>query len=201
MRAKSVLRPSALVAITVALLVGCGSSSKSSQSTTTKSKTSTSSTQTSSTSAPCPGLGTDQVTQAAPADVMYLTGITTGNVTCGDTVQFVFTSSVSEPPGYLIAYQNGPFKNAEDRLIAVAGSAFLVIRFEPASTVDLSSGQPKQTYTGSTSLKPTDRKFIRSVVQTSNFEGAMTWVIGLDQKRSFMAQPGANPSQVTLTIS
>ncbi|GIU87154.1 MAG: hypothetical protein KatS3mg009_1669 [Acidimicrobiia bacterium] len=56
-----------------------------------------------------------------------------------DRVEFVFRDAV---PGYRVEYQPGPFtRDASGEPVTVAGTAFLVVRLEPAYTYDLEAAE------------------------------------------------------------
>ena len=117
-----------------------------------------------------------------------LTAVTVSSVSaCVDDVSFAFR--LPEAPGRPVVsaeYQSGPFRAAgSGEPVAVAGSAFLVVRFEPAYTADLSSERAPPTYTGPRRFTPGGVRFAREVVLLGDFEGVVTWVVGLDGTRPF----------------
>jgi hypothetical protein len=82
--------------------------------------------------------------------------------------------------------------------VKVAGSAFLVIRFTPASGADLSGKTMRIVYKGPTRLKPATAGPVREVARTSDFESDLAWVIGLDRRRPYhVARDG---SKVVVTV-
>lgn len=124
-----------------------------------------------------PGFG---VAEAKPAGPGTLTDLVVGTSDdgCVDRVEFVFRDAV---PGYRVEYQPGPFtRDASGEPVAVAGSAFLVVRFEPAYTYDLEAAE--EVYTGPRDLTPEGTRHVRQVVNTGDFEAVVTWVIGLSER-------------------
>ena len=93
-------------------------------------------------------------------------------------------------------------KVAEDgsgRHVPVAGAAVLVVRFVPASGVDLSGSVLRITYEGPRRLKPAARGAVREVVRVGDFEAMLSWAIGLDRRRAFrIVRSGPN---VVVTFS
>ena len=77
--------------------------------------------------------------------------------------------------------------------VKVSGSAFLVVRFSPASGADLSGTTMRIVYKGPTRLKPATAGPVREVARTSDFEADLAWVIGLDRKRPYhVVRHGSN---------
>lgn len=62
--------------------------------------------------------------------------------------------------------------------VAVEGEAFLSVRMEPASTVDLSGEDFERTYTGPDRVRAEGTAAVTEVVRTGDFEANLTWVIG-----------------------
>jgi hypothetical protein len=119
---------------------------------------------------------------------------------CVDHVVFDFKSA-SDPPGYTVSYGNPPFNNSgSDKPVTVAGSAFVVVRFQPGYGYDFATGSP--TYTGPKSVPVSNSNHVQAIVESGDFEGVLTWVIGLDAKRPFSVQATGSPQrQVVVTIS
>jgi hypothetical protein len=63
-------------------------------------------------------------------------------------------------------------------------------------TAKIDGDQLTKTYTGPRRLSGTEP--ITEVVKTGDFEGVITWVIGLDQKRPFTTE--ASDSQLVVEI-
>ncbi|MEA3020131.1 MAG: hypothetical protein QOI47_1655 [Actinomycetota bacterium] len=111
-----------------------------------------------------------------------------------DEVDFVFRSDV---PGVDVTYVDPPItQDGSGKTIAVKGSAFLRVRMEPASGVDMNSGSanPEQTYKGPDRLPGAGP--IAEVVRTGDFEANLTWVVGLDARRAYRVDAGASMIRV-----
>ena len=78
------------------------------------------------------------------------------------------------------------------------GVAFLVVRLYPAMTAKIDGDKVTKTYTGPNRIKSED-SFVREVVKTGDFEGYVTWAIGLDQKRAFATK--ASESQLVVELA
>jgi len=120
---------------------------------------------------------------------------------CVDHVVFSFTSKSPDPPGYVITYGTPPFTgDASGAPIAVKGTAFIVVRMKPAYGFDFETG--KTTYTGPKRVTPAGANHVTEIVETGDFEGTLTWVIGLNVKRPFSVEATGKPqTQLAVTIS
>jgi len=77
--------------------------------------------------------------------------------------------------------------------VAVAGSAFLVVRFNPASGADLSGSTFRLVYKGPRRLRPATAGPVREVARISDYEADLAWAIGLDRQRPYhVARAGSN---------
>jgi hypothetical protein len=95
---------------------------------------------------------------------------------CVDEVSFVFGGGI---PGWSVSYQPGPLTlEPSGQPAQMAGSAFYVIRFQPASNAN-------GTYAGSTDVRPTAPSAVGQVLRLQDFEGVMTWAIGFDAQHPF----------------
>ena len=84
-------------------------------------------------------------------------------------------------------------ESGSGRPVKVAGSAFLVVRFSPASGADLSGKTMRIVYKGPTRLKPATAGPVREVARISDYEADLAWAIGLDRRRPYhIARDGAN---------
>jgi hypothetical protein len=131
---------------------------------------------------------------------MLMTGLTVATRNCQDTVSFTFRSGAPEVPGYSISYQPGPFVQAGSGTpVPVAGNAFLVVKLNPATGFDFTTGQ--KSYTGPARLTPARTAFVVDLVRTGDFESVTTWVIGLRDEVPFIVQAAGAPNhRVTITF-
>ncbi len=142
------------------------------------------------------------VTSPAPANSVLLTRVDFTGDTCVDHVVWGFTSKGSGPPGYSITYGTPPFaQDGSGQPVAVKGNAFVVVTIPKAYGFDFESG--KTTYTGPKHITPPpSANHVKEIVETGDFEGVVTWVIGLDTKRAFSVQATGSPqTQLVVTIS
>jgi hypothetical protein len=133
-------------------------------------------------------------------ETMYLTDVSPEAGNCSDTVTFEFEKQ-APGPGFDVSYQPGSTAKIEDgsgNPIAVAGNAFLVVKLTPAMTAKIEGDHVTKTYTGPRRLTVGDDSVVRDVVKTGDFEGVVTWAIGLDQPRRFTTE--ASDSQLVVEI-
>jgi hypothetical protein len=114
-------------------------------------------------------------------------------------VVFEFTSKTSDPPSYTITYGTPPFaQDGSGKRVAIRGSAFIVVKVSPGYGYDFQNGRP--TYTGKKHITPAGANHVQEIVETGDFEGVLTWVIGLDSKRAFTVQATGSP-QTLLVVT
>lgn len=112
-----------------------------------------------------------------------------------------FSAKTATAPGHTVSYQPGPITaDASGAPVAVAGTAYLVVRLEPAYGYDFDTGTP--SYTGPDRLPAPGAHHVKEVVKTGDFEAVVTWVIGVDAQRPFAvsATTGTAP-QLVITIA
>ena len=111
---------------------------------------------------------------------------------CIDLVRFGFLTKTDAQPSCKVSYQPGPFTaNASGIKVTVDGNAFVVVRCSPAYGYDFDTGNP--TYTGPAIITPTGARSVRELVETGDFEGVLTWVIGLDAQRPYTVTAATMP--------
>jgi hypothetical protein len=184
----------AVIVVLAFAVAGCGSGSSdneaASPTTTSTSPTTTAtsppSMQTVPDCMPSPSASTSpQKSSNENRETMYLTTVTPGADKCTAKVVFEFEEQ-APGPGFEVSYQPADTAKIEDgsgNQIDIDGDAFLVVKLNPAMTAKIDGEQVTKTYTGPRRLPGTDP--ITEVVKTGDFEGVVTWVIGLDSKRSF----------------
>lgn len=134
---------------------------------------------------PAASLATPPVSVAAPAgsERAYLTGVqvqATADGRGGSRVVFEFEPST---PGYAIDYLTGPVtEDGSGREIPVEGTAFLQVRMADASAARLEGEKAVPTYKGPKRVPGPGGAVVTEVVDSGDFEGQVTWVIGLRQK-------------------
>jgi hypothetical protein len=106
-------------------------------------------------------------------------------------------------PGFRIGYAPAAAAQTEDgsgRRVPVDGSAFLVVRLEPAATAKASGEGLEFTYDGPRRLPLAGGHAVREVVKTGDFEAVVSWTVGLDRRRPFRVVSSASPPRVTVEV-
>jgi hypothetical protein len=181
----------ALLLLAALLLAGCGNGKSSSPRATAGSET----------CAPFDG-GTAQVESSSkPPQTMLLSAVHADSQVCADRIVFDFKPAEGKHPGYSVGYKPAAEAQTEDasgKHIAIDGKAFLVVRFEPAATADLSGATMTLTYTGPRTITPAGMHWVRQVSKTGDFEAVLTWAIGLSEQRPFKVTSA--PSRLTIEL-
>jgi hypothetical protein len=98
-------------------------------------------------------------------------------------------------PGYRVEYVEPPLKeDGSGTPVDVAGNAFVVVRMEPASGFDLTSGEGELVYKGPKRLP--GASVVKEVVRTGDFEAVASWAIGLEGKVPFRVTTASAPSRL-----
>jgi hypothetical protein len=108
----------------------------------------------------------------------------------------------SQVLGYDVSYQPADRAKVEDgsgNPVEIAGNAFLVVKLTPAMTAKIDGDEVTKTYTGPNRLSGTDP--ITEVVKTGDFEGVVTWVVGLDRKLPFSTEVRVDTLDVVIDTS
>ncbi len=155
----------------------------------------------------CPGFhGSTTVLQSSgPTAPASLIDATAGAQGCLDAVTFTFRSlGDGTPPGYAVGYRDpvkDPFLDGDPPSpIDVPGNAFLVVRIEPALSIDPFAPDAPLTYTGNLSLEYGDHHHLQIVRELPDGKNNIEWVIGLDSVRPFRVDRAENPTRVTVLI-
>jgi hypothetical protein len=94
-------------------------------------------------------------------------------------VVFEFDSVV---PGYTIDFIRRPVtEDGSGDEVAVEGAALLEVRFENAAGARLEGEKVIRTYTGPDRVEASGSGVVTEVVDAGDFEGLVTWVVGLRQ--------------------
>jgi len=144
-----------------------------------------------------PGASTSPVSTPPGADRGLLTAVRADHQPGFDRVVFELAGAT---PGYAVRYIQPPVRaDASGEIVAVAGDAFVQVRLEDASTVDLSGGTPRTTYAGPNRVRGTTND-VTEVVKAGDFEGVLTWVIGLRTRTPFRVTTLSAPPRVVVDL-
>jgi hypothetical protein len=115
-----------------------------------------------------------------------------------DRITFEFDGVL---PGVEVGYVDPPVRaEGSGEEVAVDGEAFLEIRLEPASGVDLSTGEPRPTYPGPDRLR-SDTDMVTELVRTGDFEANLTWVAGSRRRADFRVVTLQDPTRVVVEVA
>jgi hypothetical protein len=177
-------------------LAGCGDSSsgESAPPPAAGTTTTTAPTTTAETTDPLAGAGTNVVVGTTTAKATALLDrVAVGHHEGYDRVVFQFRGEGL--PGYRVEYMPPPLKeDGSGDPVDVAGSAFVVVRMEPASGFDLNTGEGELVYKGPKRLPGTG--VVKEVVRTGDFEAVLSWAVGLAGKVPFRVTTAAAPSRL-----
>lgn len=188
-----------LVVALTALVGACGEDGDASSTPTSSSASDTTAAETPPTSgAACVAQASaDPVSGPAQSDFALLEDVRSAAHPCVDRVTFEFRAAGQ--PGYQVGYEPGPIvQDGSGDPVAVEGNAFLMVRLAPASGFD--SGTSSPSYEGPARVEPTGANFITEVVRTGDFEGTLTWVVGVDEQRPFSVFRLQDTSRIYIDI-
>ena len=186
-------------AVLAVALAGCGGKSSDEQAASTQQTSPPTATATTSW---CLVYGTSTSPQkSSSTETLYLTHVALKSEDCISTVSFELEPQ-AQVLGYDVSYQPADTAKIEDGYgnpVGIAGNAFLVVKLTPAMTAKIDGDQVTKTYTGPSRLPGPDP--ITEVVKAGDFEGVVTWVIGLDRELPFSAEPRDNTLDVAIDTS
>lgn len=181
-------------------LAGCGSSKSSDEQPASTTSTSPPAMETTSTDCKIDG-ASKSAQKGSSSDTMYLTDVEFQAANCGSSVVFELEPK-AQAPGYDVSYQPADTAKIEDASgnpVKIAGEAFLVVKLTPAMTAKIDGDQVTKTYTGPSRLAGGGP--VTEIVKTGDFESVVTWVIGLDSERPFLAQAADGGLTVVIDVS
>jgi hypothetical protein len=186
-----------LLAIAALSLSACGSDSK----TTASSGPSTSAVGASTTTAPpadVPLTGAATTPTSAPPQSgpkAFLTAVRADAHSTYDRVVFEFDGPA---PGYAATYVTDPLTNEDSGApIPINGSSVLKLAMKSAASADVGV-IIRDTYTGPDRFTPPGTPVVAELVQVSDFEGTLTWAIGLRREAPFKVQTLSSPSRLVI---
>jgi hypothetical protein len=187
-------------------LAGCGRDEPktTTAATGTAATTATDPSSTTASSAPCTfTCATDPSRGGGDAPTRLLTDVRVGAHGCYERVTFELKPRQGDADGpiaWKAAYEPAPItEDGSGRPVKVKGTAFLVVTMSAAGA-DLTQEAAPATYTGPASIEAAGTSRIQQVRRTGDFEGVLTWVIGLDTKRPFHVTAETNPARVIVDI-
>jgi hypothetical protein len=148
---------------------------------------------------PLEGASTDPVIALPTSDrTGLLEHVAIGRHEGFDRVVFRFQTVV---PGYRITYVEPPLvEDGSGAEVAVDGSAFVLVRMEPASGFDLETGEGVLVYKGPRRLSGADAgtSVVREVVRTGDFEAVLSWAVGLSDRVDYRVTRLQDPPRLVI---
>ena len=187
----------------MAVSSGCGGSDKSSAPTGTNTLPSTTPTTTASTGGidPLEGAATTPVEgTGSGSETALLERVAVGRHEDYDRVVFQFKNTL---PGYRVEYVQPPLKeDGSGNPVEIKGTAFLVVRMEPASGFDLNTGEGVMVYKGPRRLEGSaaGTSVVQELVRTGDFEAVLTWAIGVSDKVDFRVSTATSPLRLIVDL-
>ncbi len=187
------MRAAVIAVAALALLSACGTGSGRKAQTTASTAVASSTTAVASTTT-APG-STTPVSVAPTHPTTHLVAVRAARQDTVDRVVFEFSDRV---PGYDVAYSSKPIMGTSGKVVPLAGAAALVVRMEAASSFDIDTGKP--TYAGPRTLKPADARAVEEVSQVEDFEGVLTWALGVKSQLGFRVSTLASPPRLVIDV-
>jgi hypothetical protein len=194
----------ALVVAVLLALSGCGDSSGGNGGQPAAEPATTTGTSTSETTDgidPLEGAGTTPVEGAATgSETALLERVAIGRHEGFDRVVFQFRDHL---PGYRVEYVEPPLEeDGSGNVVQVKGSAFVVVRMEPASGFDLTTGEGVMVYRGPKRIDgaAAGTSIVRELVRTGDFEAVLNWAVGLEERVDFRVRTATSPARLIVYI-
>jgi hypothetical protein len=127
----------------------------------------------------------------APGSQPQLLRVTTGHHPTFDRVVFRFSSRA---PGYNIRYVTRPTADGSGNRVALAGNAFLRVTMN--SVASAQAGKPPAPQGRQRPMYPQ----LRALVGTGDFEGYVSYTLGLKEKDGFRAFTLRNPDRLVVDV-
>ena len=115
---------------------------------------------------------------------------------CEGFDRVVFEFNTPATPGYHVSYIDKPIRLCgSGNTVAVAGDAWLEVRMTQTQA-HTDAGQATIAQTNRTVNLPN----LRQLVQTCDFEGHVTWVLGVAHSKRFRVVELTNPSRIVVDV-
>ena len=143
--------------------------------------------------------GTTPVSVPGRAPRAYLTAVRVAGHEGFDRVVFEFRGETA--PGYDVRYVPEPVReDGSGREVPLAGSAALQVRMNDASGAELVGEQVKMTYTGPRRFRPGGTRLVQEVAWTGDFEGYLTWAMGVSAEVPFRVSTLSSPARLVVDV-
>jgi len=123
-----------------------------------------------------------------------LVAVRIGRQPCSDRVVFEMREQTASL-NYVVERASPPFEeDASGKRVIVHGNAFVRVKMTDASGFDFQTG--KESYTGPATVKGVGR--VVEARRTGDFEGVLTWIIGLQAEFPFAVQVLSAPERLVI---
>lgn len=127
-------------------------------------------------------------------DTAFLSDVRTGRHDSFDRVVFEFSGA--EMPGYYIEYIDNPVTQCgSGNTVTLSGNGRLEVRFTPAQA-HTEAGQP----TIENNVQNPNYQIIKQLRSTCDFEGYVTWVIGVSSLNNYRVMELQTPTRLVVDI-
>lgn len=183
---------------TLFALSGCGGSDKQSARPGAEPSTTVGTTTTTTNGVdPLEGADTTRVeAKSSGSETALLERLAIGRHEGYDRVVFQFRDQL---PGYRVEYVQPPLKeDGSGNPVEIQGDAVVMVRMEPASGFDLTTGEGVMVYKGPRRLEglASGTSVIRELVRTGDFEAVLSWAIGLEERVDFRVRTATSPARL-----
>ena len=118
------------------------------------------------------------------------------SISCNGFDRVLFTLDGTSTPGYFVAYIDKPVRACgSGNVVPVAGDGFLEIRMAPAQA-HTDAGEA----TVADRNRMTNYTNILQLVDTCDFEGNVTWVLGVRSPNAYRVVELSNPPRIVLDV-
>lgn len=144
------------------------------------------------------GGGTSPISTPAGTPTTHLTGVRVGSHDGYDRVVFEFDERV---PGHAVEYVERPVtEDGSGDEVAVGGDGVLQVRLENARSARIDGERVEPTYRGARRLTG-DGEPVVEVVSVGDFEGVVTWVLGVEGRPPFRVTKLDGPPRLVIDVA
>ena len=149
------------------------------------------------TSATC-AFSTDDQAKPASATRAELSAVRAAGHGGVDQVVFEFSGAA---PGYRVGYEAKPVReDGSGAEVALAGGFALAVRMDNASAYHLEGDASHPTYTGPKRISPSGTANVVELVNNGDFEGVLTWTLGVRDKAGFKVTVLSSPPRLVVDV-
>lgn len=143
----------------------------------------------------CPA-NTDKQVTAARTPRANMTALRAAHQPGFDRIVFEFTGTA---PGFEVEYVDKPLhEDGSGAEVPLRGQFALHVRMENASGFDFERGVP--SYNGPYRLRPADTTVVEELARTGDFEGVLSYAVGVKSKAGFRVRQLTDPPRLQIEI-